>query len=162
AREDVMRMQNEAMQNVQRIQKQQQEERDRQKKQKEDEANRVINDPTFQEHKRKSQDNLKKIAKALLDFEKKHGHLPYPRSAGQNNEALFGQGLSWRVAILPFLGRQDLYDRFRFDQPWHSPSNRKAAEEMPDVFMSPRHPGEKKRTFYQVFTDEGLFGKQNS
>ena len=35
------------------------------------------------------------------------------------------------------------------------------AEEMPEVFMSPRHPGEKKRTYYQVFTGDGLFGKQN-
>src|SRR5207248_11685597 len=141
--------------------KQQEEERDRQKKQKEDEANRVINEPMFQDQKRKSQENLKKIAKALLDYEKKYGQLPYARYGGPDNEAAFGKGLSWRVAILPFLGRQDLYDRFQFDKPWHNPANRTAAEEMPEVFMSPRHPGEKKRTYYQVFTGDGLFGKQN-
>ena len=31
--------------------------------------------------------------------------------------------LSWRVAILPFIGEQNLYNRFRLDQPWDSPHN---------------------------------------
>ena len=41
---------------------------------------------------------------------------------------------SWRVAILPFIGHADLYERYRFDEPWDSPANTKFASEMPAVY----------------------------
>ena len=34
-----------------------------------------------------------------------------------------GTQLSWRVHLLPFLGHQQLYSRFRLDQSWDSPHN---------------------------------------
>jgi hypothetical protein len=145
-----------------RWQKEQQEREAKARKQKEDEYNNTVSDPSFIKARSTSQENLKKIAKALLDYEKKHGHLPYARTGEGDKEAQAPRGLSWRVAILPFLGRKDLYDKFNFNEPSNFPVNQEAAKSMPDVYMSPRHPGEKNRTYYQVFTGDGLFGQQNS
>ena len=41
---------------------------------------------------------------------------------------------SWRTAILPFLGEQELYDRFDFAKPWDATENLNVAGEIPDVF----------------------------
>jgi hypothetical protein len=137
-------------------QRRRQEEIEKDRKRREEEANQIINSQEFQDAKKKSQENLKKIARALLDYEKKHGSLPYARFGGPGKEG----DLSWRVAILPFLGHQELYDKFKLNEPWHSPTNSKLAKDMPDVFRSP-NANEKDRTFYQVFTEDGMFGRAN-
>jgi RNA polymerase sigma factor (sigma-70 family) len=60
--------------------------------------------------------------------------------------------LSWRVALLPFLGEEELYKQFRLNEPWDSPHNIKLLPKMPKIFAPP---GLKTRepytTFYQVF-----------
>jgi hypothetical protein len=45
---------------------------------------------------------------------------------------------SWRVEILPFLGKggETLYKDYRLDEPWDSPANRRVLAQMPDVFRS--------------------------
>jgi hypothetical protein len=59
------------------------------------------------------------------------------------------------VAILPFLGEQELYQRFKLDEPWDGPHNKKLLDKMPKVFapagVSNAEPG---ITFYQVFVGE--------
>jgi RNA polymerase sigma factor (sigma-70 family) len=76
---------------------------------------------------------------------------PMPQAAGQGGKAL----LSWRVALLPFLGEQDLYKQFKLHEPWDSPRNKKLLKRMPKVYAAPglanRQPGS---TFYQVFVGE--------
>ncbi len=42
--------------------------------------------------------------------------------------------LSWRVAILPFLGYNHLYSQFNLDEPWDSAHNIALLDEMPDHF----------------------------
>jgi hypothetical protein len=44
---------------------------------------------------------------------------------------------SWRVLILPQLSRDDLYRRYRFDEPWDGPNNRKLHGEVVSVFKCP-------------------------
>ena len=44
---------------------------------------------------------------------------------------------SWRVLLLPHLGEDALYRRYRFDEPWNGPNNRQLADEMPEVFRCP-------------------------
>lgn len=60
--------------------------------------------------------------------------------------------LSWRVAILPYLGENELYKQFRLNEPWDSTHNLKLLKKMPKVFSPP---GIKTKTpyttFYQVF-----------
>jgi RNA polymerase sigma factor (sigma-70 family) len=64
--------------------------------------------------------------------------------------------LSWRVAILPYLGEGALYKQFKLDEPWDGPHNKRLLEKMPKVYAPP---GVKTRepytTFYQVFVGGG-------
>ena len=47
-----------------------------------------------------------------------------------------GEGLSWRVHLLPFLDEQDLYERFKLDEAWNSPHNIQLLEEMPEIYKN--------------------------
>jgi hypothetical protein len=44
---------------------------------------------------------------------------------------------SWRVLLLPYVEEQDLYKRFRLDEPWDSPHNRALLPEMPSTYPAP-------------------------
>jgi hypothetical protein len=45
--------------------------------------------------------------------------------------------LSWRVAILPYIEQNNLYKKFKLDEPWDSPHNKPLLEEMPPVYACP-------------------------
>ena len=45
--------------------------------------------------------------------------------------------LSWRVAILPYLGLDNLYKQFHLDEPWDSPHNIKLSAMPVAVYLSP-------------------------
>ena len=57
------------------------------------------------------------------------------------------RGLSWRVALLPYLGYRNLYEQFRHDEPWDSPHNRKLIAKMPPVYESQAGLPEGKTTY---------------
>src|SRR5439155_20075506 len=62
--------------------------------------------------------------------------------------------LSWRVAILPYLGESEtkLYNEFKQDEPWDSPHNKKLLARMPKIYAPPgMTTREPYSTFYQVF-----------
>jgi hypothetical protein len=42
--------------------------------------------------------------------------------------------LSWRVALLPMLGLEELYKQFKLDESWDSPTNKPLMETMPLIF----------------------------
>jgi prepilin-type processing-associated H-X9-DG protein len=95
----------------------------------------------------KCADQLKRIGVALGEYESAHGHFPAPCIARADGTPL----LSWRVAILPFLGYRSLYDRFRLDEPWDSPHNRSLLREMPAEFACPSGPARRQgQTGYLV------------
>ncbi len=56
--------------------------------------------------------------------------------------------LSWRVELLPYLGYDDLYNRFHLDEPWDSPHNKSLLGKIPVEFRSPERQDE--RTNYLV------------
>jgi uncharacterized protein (TIGR03067 family) len=58
--------------------------------------------------------------------------------------------LSWRVALLPYLDQQELFDQFKLDEPWDSEHNKKLLANMPVVYGSVGD-----ETVYQVFVGEG-------
>ncbi len=41
---------------------------------------------------------------------------------------------SWRILILPYIDQAELYNAYRFDEPWDGPNNRKLADRMPRLF----------------------------
>lgn len=60
--------------------------------------------------------------------------------------------LSWRVAILPYLGEDQLYKQFKLDEPWDGPTNKPLLEKMPRVFAPVRGlTKEPFATYYRVF-----------
>ncbi len=60
--------------------------------------------------------------------------------------------LSWRVAILPYLEQQDLYNKFKQDEPWDSPHNKALLKQMPDIYAPPTPMSEEPfGTYYQAF-----------
>lgn len=76
--------------------------------------------------------NLQQIALALHNYHDLSGAFPtdYFDSDGT---AL----LSWRVALLPFLGQQSLFDQFDVTKAWNDPANLPLLQLMPDVYRSP-------------------------
>ncbi len=89
-----------------------------------------------------ARNNLKMIALAFHNFHSAYNTLPGTsneregaRRDGPNQEI---RPFSWRVAILPFIGQQKLFEQYRFDEPWDSEANLKLLEQMPSVYRSPR------------------------
>jgi len=81
-----------------------------------------------------SMNNMKQIMMALMMYEMDHGRLPPAYTVDDDGKPL----LSWRVAILPYIESQNLYERFKQDEPWDSPHNKQLMQIMPQIYMSPR------------------------
>lgn len=65
--------------------------------------------------------------------------------------------LSWRVHLLPYLGEEALYRKFKLDEPWDSANNKPLLAQMPAVYGTPeanKRAGEGK-TYYRGFTHRG-------
>jgi prepilin-type processing-associated H-X9-DG protein len=77
--------------------------------------------------------NLRYIGIALQAYQSSYGTLPPAYVADADGKPMH----SWRVLILPFLERQDLYARYKFDEPWDGPNNSKLAAEWPNVYHCP-------------------------
>lgn len=58
--------------------------------------------------------------------------------------------LSWRVAILPYINQQALYDQFHLDEPWDSEHNLKLMNSMPMMYRNPSSAEESKTNFLAV------------
>ena len=70
--------------------------------------------------------------------------------------------LSWRVALLPTIGQEALYRRFKLDEPWDSPTNKPLLDEMPPVFTALSPSVEKNKTIVRYFDSEGTpFANRN-
>ncbi|MDB5352566.1 MAG: hypothetical protein JWN86_3813 [Planctomycetota bacterium] len=97
--------------------------------------------------------NLKQIGLALHNYEGANEALPPAAIRDKNGKAL----LSWRVAILPYLEQQALYNEFHLDEPWDSDHNKPLIARMPAVYHCPSRtvvPGQGTTT-YRVFTGKG-------
>jgi prepilin-type processing-associated H-X9-DG protein len=98
--------------------------------------------------------NLLKIGLALHTHHDEVGS--FPKAAISDSQGR--PGLSWRVAILPFLGERELYARFKLDEPWDSAHNQPLQSQMPAVYTCPGAPrGEPGFTHYRAFTGHGAF-----
>jgi hypothetical protein len=79
--------------------------------------------------------NLACLEAALRRYESTYGTLPPAAIADANGKPL----LSWRVAILPFIGEGDLYKQIKLDEPWNGPNNCRFNSIRPSVFLCPCH-----------------------
>ena len=77
--------------------------------------------------------NLHQIGLALLSYESRYRQFPPAFIPDKNGKPMH----SWRVLILPYLDRKDLYDQYRFNEPWDSPHNKALASQMPSIYVCP-------------------------
>jgi hypothetical protein len=95
---------------------------------------------------------MQQIGMAMLNYNDAKGHLPPAAIRAADGRPL----LSWRVAILPFLGEDALYERFHLDEPWDSAHNLTLLASMPDIYkyalisQAPRD-----STYFQVLVGPG-------
>ncbi|MCH8921866.1 MAG: DUF1559 domain-containing protein [Planctomycetes bacterium] len=86
-----------------------------------------------QAHIAESKNNMRQIGLATISHSEYYRHVP-------TEQFLYGEEkprLSWRVHILPYCDRKDLYDQFKLDEPWDSEHNKKLIAQMPGVYASP-------------------------
>jgi hypothetical protein len=93
---------------------------------------------------------IRQIGIAIHNYENDHGHLPQPAIYSKDGQPL----LSWRVALLPYLEEQELYNQFHLDEPWDSPHNIQLLARRPDLYANGRRRPTPSRetTYFQVFT----------
>jgi uncharacterized protein (TIGR03067 family) len=96
--------------------------------------------------------NLHRLVSAMHQYLDIHNHFPTSATTDDAGKPL----LSWRVALLPYLGEKELYDQFRQNEPWDSAHNRKLLSKMPKIYASVGNPPKNaNETVYQVFVGEG-------
>jgi hypothetical protein len=92
--------------------------------------------------------NLRRLAIAMHLYEDTYGFLPPSSIDSKDGKPL----LSWRVALLPFLGEEQLYKQFRLNEAWDSAHNKRLLAKWPAAFLCPGPElKEKYTTYYQVF-----------
>jgi len=84
-------------------------------------------------HRKGCRNQLSLIASAIHAYEADKGRMPPAYITGQDGKPWH----SWRVLILPYLKRQDLFDSYRFDEPWNGPNNSRLVDRMPEVYGCP-------------------------
>ncbi|MGE3315518.1 MAG: DUF1559 domain-containing protein, partial [Planctomycetaceae bacterium] len=99
-----------------------------------------------------SRNNIKRLMLAMHNYHDVHQHFPPAVGLGPDGKTPH----SWRVAILPFLATDDntnrtykeLYERYRLDEPWDGPNNKKLLSEMPSIFRAPNDKEDSTNTAY--------------
>ena len=86
--------------------------------------------------------NMREIILAAHNHHSAKETFPPPWISGHRGTPL----LSWRVALLPYLGEEELYQQFHLDESWDSPHNFSLIERMPAVFETPDSPAPKGQT----------------
>jgi hypothetical protein len=92
---------------------------------------------------------LKQLGLALLNYDSIYGCLPPAYVVSPHGQPLY----SWRVVLMAYLERTEgwndrqLTEKFRFDEPWDSPANRKLHDMRPPNFFCPSCPEHAARGF---------------
>ena len=97
-----------------------------------------------------SSNNLKQVGLGMMNYDSANGQLPPQAICDKNGKKL----LSWRVAILPYVEQDALFEQFKLDEPWDSPNNKPLIKRMPKMYMTPAFAPEAADglTRYQVFS----------
>jgi beta-lactamase regulating signal transducer with metallopeptidase domain len=98
--------------------------------------------------RQQSTTQLMQLALALHGYHDAHKAFPTAAIHDGSGKAL----LSWRVAVLPYLGpnSESLYKEFDLTKSWDSPQNRPLINKMPDVFRCPASKSPEGTTVYQA------------
>ncbi|MDZ4783042.1 MAG: DUF1559 domain-containing protein [Planctomycetia bacterium] len=97
--------------------------------------------------------NLKVIAGAMQAYHDVWGSFPPAVTLGPDGSPYH----SWRVLLLPYLERDDLYVRYNLREPWDSPNNRSLARLIPDVYSNGTPDGQGRTQFVVVIGERTMF-----
>jgi hypothetical protein len=86
--------------------------------------------------------HLKQIGLALQNYHDQYGSFPPAYIRDAKGKPMH----SWRVLILPFIEQRQLYEKYRFDEPWDGPNNSKLHNEIVSVFCCPSRSDKQPRT----------------
>jgi hypothetical protein len=102
--------------------------------------------------RQQSQNNLKQLALALQHISAEYKYMPPAALCDpQSGKPL----LSWRVAVLPYIGEARLYSQFKRNEPWDSRHNIRLLGQMPKVFAVEGMQAKPGYTHYQLFVGPG-------
>ncbi len=76
---------------------------------------------------------LKYLGLVLQAYHDDHGHFPPACVRDGDGKPMH----SWRVLILPYMGKQALYNQYDFDEPWDGPNNSKLADQVSPFLSCP-------------------------
>lgn len=76
--------------------------------------------------------NGKQMALAFHNYTDAHKGFPPAVIIGPK-----GHKHSWRVELLPYMGEQALYEKYKFDEAWDSKNNLEVMKQMPAAYRSP-------------------------
>jgi hypothetical protein len=110
-----------------------------------------------------NEEHLNQLVHAMDHYRQEKGSYPPPATYDKEGRPL----LSWRVALLPYLGEEALYREFRLDEPWDSLHNKKLIKKLPKCLGARqgwRYRGLVGRTNDLVFTgaDTAFPGKKGA
>ncbi|MAV37954.1 MAG: hypothetical protein CMJ59_21150 [Planctomycetaceae bacterium] len=101
--------------------------------------------------------NLKQIALAFHNYYDTHKRFPTTMMLGPDGKTLH----SWRVAILPYLAADLLYQEYRLDEPWDSDHNQRLLARMPSTYRHPSDPPDSTASsYYGLSGKTSVFGEQ--
>lgn len=100
-----------------------------------------------------SMNRMRQIALAVLNYESAYQKFPTNISDKDGNPLL-----SWRVAILPYMEENALYEQFHLDEPWNSEHNIQLLPMMPSGFQNPNVPLDDKTVFLGFDGEGTIFG----
>lgn len=80
---------------------------------------------------RSCRSNLRKLADAMLAYHEDYGSFPPAEVRDAEGKPLYG----WRVLLLPFLGENELYEKFNLEELWDSPHNIVFSKKSPEVYQ---------------------------
>ena len=99
-----------------------------------------------------SVNNLKQIGIALISYHDANQHFPPAVVRDKAGKPL----CSWRVLILPYLEQDNIYKKWKLDEPWDSPNNKPLSDLVVKVYVAPGAPEESSnKTHYRVFVGKG-------
>ncbi|WDQ17851.1 DUF1559 domain-containing protein [Rhodopirellula sp. P2] len=98
--------------------------------------------------------NMKQIGLALHNYHAAYNQLPPAYTVDKDGNKLH----SWRVAILPFMEQQALYQQIDLSKPWDAPENAGVASTAVSAYACPSKKGDPLMTTYVAVVDpSGMF-----
>lgn len=100
-------------------------------------------------------DHLRNVCLAMHNYHDAYKSLPASAIVDAEDRPL----LSWRVAILPFLGHNNLYQKFKLGEPWDSEHNIQLLKEIPLEMQTDAVLAQQGLTSFMMVVGDGAIGR---